>query len=130
MNAALLSQYTALHARKAALADDLAATNKDISALEAVLLEQFAEDGIQSIKTQDGPTVYLQVQLWARPIGGRENAMEALRLAGLGDLVEETVNLQTLSAWCRERLKSEEELPASFAGQIATAETTHVKVMG
>lgn len=87
-----------------AIAKDL---KEELDALEALLLPRFQDKGIQNMKIK-GRTLYIERKLWggAEEDKGRELAL-ALKLIGLGDLVKETVNTQTLSSWLREQ---EEEL--------------------
>ena len=130
MNADLLAEYIRLTGEKRGLDDKLASVKRGLEVIEAVLLEQFATDGLQSVKAADGTTAYLHSQLWARPLVEWPVAVAALRTAGLADLVEERCNLNTLSAWCREREKSGMPMPSEFAGVIETTETTRLRVRG
>lgn len=123
-----LSAYADLTARKRTLEADLKATQAAIDALEPGLLNWYAETGTSSIKA-NGATVYLHRQLWARPADGDwDRAVTAAKDAGLGDLVQERFNLNTMSAWVREREAAGEALPASFEGAISVAEEFSLRV--
>lgn len=72
--------------------------------MQAVLLERFAEEGVQRINV-DGATVYLHNQLWA----GREEGVDAeqahevlLGTEGLEPYAQRTVNASAISALFRE----------------------------
>ena len=83
------------------------------------ILDQFARDGVSSVKVTDGnedATIYLHKQMWARPKDGDYVATcFALRRNGLSSFVKETVNLQTLSAYVREQEKEGQPLPSDVA---------------
>jgi hypothetical protein len=82
------------------------ALKKDIDQLEPTIREQFTEAGVQRMNV-DGVTLYVRRQLWAYPgEGGQEAACRALRRAHHGDMVREAYNVNTLSAWVRERAKA------------------------
>jgi hypothetical protein len=80
---------------------------KDLKAecdqIEQLLLPRFQEKAVSKM-TIKGKTVYIDTRLWggAEEDKGRELAL-ALKLIGMGDLVKETVNTQTLSSWLREK---------------------------
>lgn len=76
------------------------------SELEEVLLRQFEESGVNSMRI-NGMTVYPMRQLWAGARDGDyERACQALRDAGLSDYVHERFNVQSLSAYVREQAKT------------------------
>jgi hypothetical protein len=70
---------------------------------EADLLEMFSEAGLQNVNV-DGKTVYLHRSTFAQRKEGvtAEDVKAGLRAAGAGELVTETVNANTLSAYVRE----------------------------
>lgn len=76
--------------------------------LKVHLIEAFADNGIQSINV-DGLTVYLHRQIWASASG--PEAMAALKEVGLDDLVKETCNAMTFSAWVREQPTDDQGMP-------------------
>jgi len=76
--------------------------------LEAELLRRFQEGGIASMKSTAGVTVYLRRDLWSGAVDGNKDALHAALKAEpeLRDMVKESVNSQTFSAWVRERIEA------------------------
>lgn len=109
-----------------------------LNQLEPELLDEYADSGISSMKTANG-TVYLQRTCWANaaPVLDAEGnpvvkygkvlernwpaAVQALNMAGLSGMVQQTANLQTLSAWVREQPTDNDGqpiLPAVLEGKL------------
>lgn len=92
--------------------------------------EELLEAGIDSVK-MDGATIGTRTQLWAKAKNGNyEAACEALRKAGLSDLVQERFNTNTLSAYVRELNMDDKPLPESFKDAIDVAEVVKVVTLG
>ena len=100
----------------------------ELRRLEEQILDAFAHDGIQNMKTAFGQTVYLNREVFARLVGDTKKAHTALRRAGLGDLIKPTVNAQTLRAYVREKEESGEELPKGLRPYIDIAEIYRLRV--
>lgn len=104
--------YAYLDAKKKDLENRLNAVKKELSELEASLLDEMAEEGVPSLKvkvknddgTESTRTVYQRRELWAGYADGyeKQDLCEALKQAGLDDMVTETFNTNTLSAYVRE----------------------------
>lgn len=120
--------------RKRELERRLNMLKEELEPLEAAILEDFAADGLSSIRLRvDGhdQLVYLQKQLWAHAVDGDyPRAVRALRRAGLKDLVDQRFNVNTLSAWCRERDAAGQALPKTFTGAIEVAQVFQIRVKG
>ena len=117
--------------RKRSLEGELNALKEELEPLEAAILEDFAADGIDSIRLSVNQLVYLQRQLWAHAVDGNyPRAVRALRRAGLKDLVDQRFNVNTLSAWCRERDAAGQALPKTFTGAIEVAQVFQIRVKG
>jgi hypothetical protein len=125
-----VQEYVRLHETQKTLEAQLKIVKGDKAKIEESLLDQFAEDGVQNIKTSDGKTVYVLRQLWASKDEGvsDEEATEALEEAGLDEYVRTTFNASQLSSWVREQDKLEEPLPKSFEGVIRVAEKFSLRV--
>jgi len=130
-----LRQLRDLITRKRDLDAELRRVKDAIEVLEAPLLDAFAEEGVQNMKLEDGSTLYLRVQLWARPkkIDGieeddaiREIACLGLKEIGLDDFVHETFNIHTLSAYVRELDSQNEPLPEGFDKYIEVTSDSHI----
>lgn len=89
--------------------------------LEEQLLTQFEQEGVQNMRV-DGMTVFVHRQTWANHAGNPAALVEAMRAAGMDEMVKTSVNTQTLSAWVRELESIEEEVPASIAPHISVSE--------
>jgi len=128
-------KYIKLNEKKLSLKDKLDAVMKDIAKLEAALLEEFAAEGMAKA-TVDGVTLWIDRKVWASAGGDMDGAVAALKKAGEGDMVKESINRQTLSAWVREqapsKLSSPEEIQAALPGGLKDAikvtETNNVRV--
>lgn len=133
----LYEEFVELHVAKKSIEADLAEVKDKIKGLEGRILEEWGNTGLNSVKTSDGRTLWLDHKFWASAGGDTDAAVEGLRLAGMGDLVKETVNRNSLSALIREYaspLDSPEELesklPDELRGRINVTETTNVRVRG
>ena len=104
MNMTKVKRYVDLHARKTKLEAELASVKEKLAELEPFVLEQFEKAGIQNMKVGDWKP-YVHSQIWASVDKSNPRAMEILKANGLADLVQETVNGQTLSAYVREQVK-------------------------
>ena len=107
---------------------DLKRRKEELARKEERLLDAFARDGIQNMKTAAGQTVYLNREVFARLVGDTKKAHTALRRSGLGDFIKATVNAQTLRAYVREKEESEEELPKGLQPYIDVAEVYRLRV--
>ena len=97
----------------------------ELAAREEKLVEEFAQAGIQNIKTATGQTIYLNRQIFAKLTGDQKKSYAALRRAGLGDFIKEGVNAQTLSAYVREL---EEVLPKGLQPYIDVTEIYRMRM--
>lgn len=110
---------------------DIKALKEELAPLEASLLDEFAEDGLQSVKISDGKrnvTVFLKRDLRATNLQGPEATAQACKAAGLEHMVGERVNANTLSAYVRDLEKAGEPLPDAFDGVVGTLEQFSVGV--
>lgn len=127
---ALLHEYVELIHRKRELESQLRQVKEQLGetegsgpgAMERRALEYFGQNGVQSLKL-NGMTLYVNRQLWAHAKDGDFVAgCLALKEAGLGDFVAERFNVQSLSAWVRERDRNGEPLPEAFKDRIEVSE--------
>lgn len=102
-----LKEFVALHERKRELDAELKKVSKQLDDLEEILVPQFITDGVQSMNV-DGRTVYIQKEVYAGPLNGRDEVIEALKSSDLGQYVAENYNAQSLKAYVREIAKEVE----------------------
>jgi len=125
----MLSVLVAEYAQKTEQRRQLDAESKrlatEIAALDEQLVEQFAQAGIQNIKTKTGQTVYLNREVFAKLIGDHKKALTAFRRAGLADFIKETVNANTLRAYVREM---DEVLPRGLQPYVDITEVYRMRM--
>ena len=121
----MVAEYAALTAERRKLEVEVNAIKRDLEDREAKLVEAFGEAGIQNIKTASGQTVYLNREIFARLAGDQEEAHAAFRQAGLGDLIKEVINAQTLRAYVREM---DEALPEGLRPYIDVTEVYRMRM--
>lgn len=122
-----IDRFIELETERRVLEARLKDIKEEIEPIHQDVLTHFEQTGTEKIR-RGGLTVYIHRQLWARAIDGDyERGCAALRAAGLGDLVKETFNVHTLSAWLREQERMGEPIPESFEGAIQTEETFQLR---
>jgi hypothetical protein len=105
----LVRKFIELDEQKRTHEGALEKVKKQLALLETELMARFEHSGMQRLNV-DGVTVYLHRQIWAKAANGDHvTATHALKEVGLGHMVEERFNAQTLSAWVRERKRETEE---------------------
>lgn len=136
-------KFVELHDKKEALESELKAVKAEIAKMEEGLLEYFQRHSINKLGAA-GRTVHLHRQVFASLLNV-EAGHAALREHGYGDLVEDRVLPQRLSAWVRELLAEAESnegeqpvdsgsladrlpLPPDLKAQIKVSETFSVRV--
>ena len=89
--------------------------------MEDGLIEHMLSEGIDKISIRDpkypGLTLFIRNEIWEGHTT-KEEAIQALKDAGLGSMVEEGFNSQRLSAYLRELDRDNEPLPKEFEGRI------------
>lgn len=88
--------------------------------MEQGLVDHLIDEGLDKVSITDGSgmILYIQPQIWAK-VEDKQKAIQALRDAGLGELVEEGFNSQRLSAYLRELVRDNIPLPKQFEGVIS-----------
>jgi hypothetical protein len=118
-------RYAELDEKRLNLMREVDSLRKAQAAMEPLILEDMSVSGMESTKV-NGRTIYIQRQIWAK-YSSAEEAVEALKEAGLGDLVKEKFNANQLAALLREMDAQGEEPPAQFAGVIEPNEVFHIR---
>ncbi len=118
MNMQQLKLFVSLENQKRELDARLKELKQELDGLEEVLVPQFIEDGVQRM-TVDGRTVAITQDVYASPAICREDVVEALKQAELGQYVGENYNSNSLTAFVRE-IKREVEFRAQQENRIYT----------
>lgn len=110
-----------------ALDEKLKAAKRRLAKAEESVLHEFERAGVSSIRMADR-TYFLRRDVRAScPSEARSVLAERLRRHGLEDLVTETVNGNTLSAWVREQERQGDALPTDIAEIVNVAEIFSVR---
>lgn len=104
----LVNEFIELDEQRKGKEGEIDKIKERMTELEPLIMERFENAGMQSMKSTQGTVIYVRRDLWA---GAKEGAevllLEALKAVGLGDMVKEKVNTQTLSAYVREQEKEQ-----------------------
>ncbi len=125
----LADKLTALRARKEETERMLKELGAEIERLDFALSEQMALSETQNF-TRAGFMFYLNTKTRASAAAGvKEELYAALKAQGFGDLVYETVNANSLSAFVREQTaENGGALPGWLSGLVNVFEQTGVGV--
>ena len=107
----LAGELVELEAQRRARKEEFELAEGKVNKVKAKLIQAFDAHKVDNVST-GGKTIYRWSQ-WRASITeeNRLEAFEALRAAGVGDLIKETVNAQSLSAWVREQPKAADDTP-------------------
>jgi predicted nucleic acid-binding Zn-ribbon protein len=133
----LAEEYALLDEEKRNLEEQLDDVKDEMKQIEEELLNVFEHKGISNINIA-GKTIYLHRQLWAGYVNNIDEAVVALKNAGLGDYVKERFNTHSLSAYFRELYREREEevegiiepediLTPDLKEQIKLTEKVHIR---
>jgi hypothetical protein len=126
---ALADDLRELKETKKRLEDELKAVGLEIDRVDAVLAQRMADIETQNF-TRNGTMFCLTNTTRASATTGRKDELfDALRAAGYGDLVYETVNANSLSAFIKEQTtENGDTLPQWLDGLVTVFEKTTVGV--
>ena len=126
-----VDEYILLAKRKQELEAELREVKGKLEKTETRLTDYFAEKGLKNVRTENG-MAYLSREIFAglapEENGGHEEAHAALRQHGLGYMVKDGVNANTLRAYVREREEAGEEIPRDLLPHIKITEVFRVRV--
>jgi len=135
---ALCTEFAQLAEEKRLAKDSLEDVSVQCADLEKELLARFQSGGLTKIGVLVGQgrsmTVSLRRELWAsRPHGVEPQPLcDALKAAGLSDLVRESYQSNTLSSWMRELERDENDmpiLPPELEGVLVPVEKFSVRAL-
>ena len=126
---ALADELRELKETKKRLEDELKTVGLEIDRVDAVLAQRMVDAETQNF-TRNGTMFCLISMTRASAAAGRKDELfEALREAGYGDLVYETVNANSLSAFVKEQTtENGDALPEWLDGLVTVFEKTTVGV--
>ena len=126
---ALADELRELKETKKRLEDELKTVGLEIDRVDADLAQRMADTETQNF-TRNGTMFCLTSTTRASAAAGRKDELfEALREAGYGDLVYETVNANSLSAFVKEQTtENGDNLPQWLDGLVTVFEKTTVGV--
>ena len=126
---ALADQLRELKETKKYAEQELKEITEEIDRIDAALAEQMIASETQNF-TRNGTMFCLTSTMRASAAAGRKDDLfAALREAGFGDLVYETVNANSLSAFVKEQTtENEDVLPQWLDGLVNVFEKTTVGV--
>lgn len=113
--------------KKKALEEEVKAINSEYEFTEVQLSEVMVQEEMQNFK-RSGIVFYLNTKTHASAIAERKDQLfETLRSEGYGDLIHETVNANSLSAFAKEQIiENEDVIPDWLDGLIHIYEKTSV----
>ena len=125
----LADELKALRERKDALEAELKQVNMDIDNVDWHLSNLMGETETQNF-TRAGTMFALTTKIRASAVAGRrEELYAALKENGCGDLVYETVNANSLSAFVKEQIaENQDTVPEWLNGLVHVYEQTAVSV--
>ena len=125
----LADELRELKETKKRLEDELKAVGLEIDRVDADLAQRMADAETQNF-TRNGTMFCLTNTTRASATAGRKDELfDALRTAGYGDLVYETVNANSLSAFVKEQTtENGDNLPEWLDGLVTVFEKTTVGV--
>ena len=126
---ALADELRELKETKKRLEDELKTVGLEIDRVDAVLAQRMADTETQNF-TRNSTMFCLTSTTRASAVAGRKDELlEALRAEGYGDLVYETVNANSLSAFIKEQTTDNgDTLPHWLDGLVTVFEKTTVGV--
>jgi hypothetical protein len=131
MDMELAREYATAIAYKKKLEEQLGSIKDKIARLEDSVMNMMQEEQLDRLPINlglDTVTLFVHRQLWARPKGGdKERVVRTLKDVGLGDLVAESYNTNSLSAYVREQLANGEDLEPELADVIDINEVASVR---
>lgn len=139
MNLEMLKEYAEAKVKIRELESEAEFLKTRCSEMLESLLEQFSQDGVQSVKLDGIGTVYLRSQLWAGDAIDEETGKpnHEATIWALAEYPETSVfvrpayNTNTLSAWIRELPRDElgtPILPEQLKGKVRVTEKFDIRV--
>ena len=136
MNMEPLREFVSVETRKKELDAELKAAKQRLDELEEVIIPQFIEEGVPAMTVEvDGVkrTLSIYPDVYASPLNGRDEVVDALKQSELGQYVAENYNTNSLTSFVREvwkelrqtasaerRIVSEDDLRQALPAPLAS----------
>jgi hypothetical protein len=118
---ARVHRFVELSLRKRDLQAQLREIEADLQALMEPVKDEMAAAGLKNMSLENGVTVYLRREIWAKAKDGNRRAVvDALQSVGLDDMV--SFNTQSLTAYVRRADEANDELPSALREVIELTE--------
>lgn len=127
MDLQLADKLKELRDKKKQLENEIKEINTEIEATEQELVQQMLEEEMQNF-SRNGTLFYLNTKTFASPVPEQKQQLyQVLKDNGYGDLVYETVNSNSLSAFVKEQIEqNEDKLPAWLDGLVNVYDKTTI----
>ncbi len=115
--------------KKKELEAEVKELSSEIEELDRALSDAMAEAELEKF-SRNGYTFYLNSRLFASPQAGKKDAMlSALKSEGFGDLIQETVNANTLASFVKEQKgQNNDEIPGWLENVVNAFEKVSVGI--
>lgn len=125
----LADQLKAAKDQKKGLDAQVKELGSEIDRLDLALSDAMAEAECERF-SRNGSTFYLNTRLYASPAAGmKDELINALKAAGYGSIVTETINANTLSSFVKEQMaENGDEIPEWLTEKISTFEKVSVGI--
>ena len=121
-----LQEFAILESEKAELKNRLDEIDRREEALAGTLKDLMIDAGIKSINIA-GRTIFIRTDIWAKTLTSKEELIGALKDSGLGEYISVGVNHQSISAYVRNQLESEEPFPAPLQKHLGHSEVSSLR---
>lgn len=125
----LADRLKELKEKKKEFDEKLKQINTEIEVVETELVAEMMEQEIGKFE-RAGSTFYINTRLFASPIADKkQDLFEALKNEGYGDLIQETVNVNSLAAFIKEQMEeNEDQLPEWLDGLVNVYEKNTIGI--
>jgi hypothetical protein len=123
----LADKLKELKERKKAIEDELKKINAELEATEAELAQAMINEELPSF-SRAGTTFYVSTKVYASPLAEKKAELfDTLKQRGYGDLIYETINHNTFSAFIKEQMsENNDQLPEWLNGLVSVYEKTTI----
>jgi len=107
-----------LKTKKELLENQLKAVNAEIEEVNQQAVNEFVNEELQNF-TRDGITFYLSEKINANPVPElKPTLFQEIKQKGFGSIIQETIHHQTFTAFVKEQMGEEDELPEWLQGKV------------